>query len=166
MLIALKMKFPFLCFQVRIWGRPCNIPVPISADTNIQTQYGCPEDSRNRIWNESSTWSVPNHFSKVHSPIDSLGSVVSIETGYRLDNWGVGIRIPVRSRILTSPALWPTQPPIQWVSGVVFSWVTAAGAWRKPFNSNYCRGQENVDLYIDSPISTSTNLPLIRLCYK
>jgi hypothetical protein len=28
----------------------------------------------------------------------------------------------------------------------------AAGAWSWPLISNYCRGQENMDLYIHSPI--------------
>jgi hypothetical protein len=32
----------------------------------------------------------------------SRGSVVSVATGYGLDDWGVGFRVPVRSRIFSS----------------------------------------------------------------
>jgi hypothetical protein len=43
-------------------------------------------------------------------------SVVGIATGYRLDDQGVGVGIPVGARILihqsTIPGLGPTQPPI------------------------------------------------------
>jgi hypothetical protein len=50
-------------------------------------------------------------------------SVVDIDTGYGLDDRGVGVRVPVGSRIFSTtsrPALPPTQPPIQWVPGVPF----------------------------------------------
>jgi hypothetical protein len=40
------------------------------------------------------------------------------------------------------------QPSIRWVP----PGGKAAGAWSWPLTSNYCRGQENVDLYILSPI--------------
>jgi hypothetical protein len=46
--------------------------------------------------------------------IRSRNSVVGIATGYGLDDRGVGVRVPVRSRIFSSPQR-PTQPPIQWV---------------------------------------------------
>jgi hypothetical protein len=47
-------------------------------------------------------------------------SIVGITTGYGLDDRRVGIRVPVGSRIFSSPRrpdwLWGfTQPPIQWV---------------------------------------------------
>jgi hypothetical protein len=35
-------------------------------------------------------------------------------------------------------------------TGAISSWESAE-AWRWPFTSNYCRGQENMDLYIHSP---------------
>jgi hypothetical protein len=48
----------------------------------------------------------------------SRDSEVGIATGYRLDNRGVGVRVPVESRIFSSPRrpdrLWgPPQPTIQ-----------------------------------------------------
>jgi hypothetical protein len=50
-------------------------------------------------------------------------SSVGIATGYRLNDRGVGVRVPVGSKIFSSSRrpdrLWvSTQPPIQWVSGV------------------------------------------------
>jgi hypothetical protein len=50
----------------------------------------------------------------------SRDSIVGIATGYGLDNWGVGVRVPVRSRIFSTssrPALGSTHPHIQWVPG-------------------------------------------------
>jgi hypothetical protein len=58
-------------------------------------------------------------------------SVVGIPTGYGLDDRGVGVRVPVGSRIFSStlsrPALGPTQPPIQWVPGAVSPGVRRQG---------------------------------------
>jgi hypothetical protein len=52
-------------------------------------------------------------------------SVIGIETTHGLDR--VGVRVPVRSRIFSSPRrpdrLWGPQPPIQWVLGALSSGV-------------------------------------------
>jgi hypothetical protein len=71
-------------------------------------------------------------------------SVVGIATTYGLDDRGVGVRVPVGTIIFSSP-----HPPdrLQWVPGGSFPGGKAAGAWSWPLTSNYCRGQENVDLY-------------------
>jgi hypothetical protein len=48
-------------------------------------------------------------------------SVVGVATGYGLDDRGVGVRVPVGSRIFSTssrPTLGSTQPPIQWVPGL------------------------------------------------
>jgi hypothetical protein len=52
---------------------------------------------------------------------ERLDSSVGIATGCRLDDQGVGVRVPVRSRIFTSsrPVLGPTEPPIQYVPGAI-----------------------------------------------
>jgi hypothetical protein len=62
----------------------------------------------------------------------SLDSAVVIASGYGLDDRGVGFRLPVESRIFlfstsSSPALGPTQPPIQWVQGALSSRVKRQG---------------------------------------
>jgi hypothetical protein len=51
----------------------------------------------------------------------SRDSVVGIAIGYELDDRGVGVRVPVGSRMFSSPRrpdhFGSTQPPIQWVPG-------------------------------------------------
>jgi hypothetical protein len=53
-----------------------------------------------------------------------------ITTGYGLDDWGVGVRVPLGSRIFSMssrPALGPTQPFIQWVPRDSFPGVKRSG---------------------------------------
>jgi hypothetical protein len=48
----------------------------------------------------------------------SRDSAVGIATGYTLDDRGVGVRVPVESKIFSTsftPALGSTQPPKQWI---------------------------------------------------
>jgi hypothetical protein len=82
----------------------------------------------------------------------SRHSAVGIATGCGLDDRGVGVRVLVGSRIFSSPRrpdrLW--SPPNLLSNG--YPGGKAAEAWSWPLTSNYCRGQENVDLYIHTPI--------------
>jgi hypothetical protein len=60
------------------------------------------------------------------------GSAFGIVTTYGLHYWGVGVRVPADSRILTffilsRPALRSTQPPTEAVGGVSF--LGAKAAW-------------------------------------
>jgi hypothetical protein len=62
----------------------------------------------------------------------SRGSSVSIAIGYGLDDWGVGFRVSVGSRIVnfsipSRPALRPIQLPIQWVPGALSPGVKRQG---------------------------------------
>jgi hypothetical protein len=60
----------------------------------------------------------------------SRDSTVSITTGYGLDDRGVGVRVPIGSRIFftsSRPALGPIQPPIQWVTGALIPEVKRQG---------------------------------------
>jgi hypothetical protein len=53
-----------------------------------------------------------------HTPEDGI---LDIANGEGLDAWGVGVQVPVESRIfasMSSRLFWgPTQPPIRWVTG-------------------------------------------------
>jgi hypothetical protein len=86
----------------------------------------------------------------------SRDSAVGIATGYGLDDWGVGVRRPVGSRICSTSSrssLGSTQLPTQWALGTL-----SAGVKRPEREvdqsppSRQCRGQENVDLHIHTPI--------------
>jgi hypothetical protein len=61
----------------------------------------------------------------------SRDSAVGIAIGYGLDDGGVGVRVPVGSRIFSSPRrpdrLRPTQPHIQWIPGALSSGVKRPG---------------------------------------
>jgi hypothetical protein len=82
----------------------------------------------------------------------SRDSIVGIATVYALEERWVGVRVPVGLRIFSSPRC----PDRFW----------------GPLTSNYCRDQENVDIYIHSPIylhgvvlnylSTGTTLPYLN----
>jgi hypothetical protein len=72
-------------------------------------------------------WLIFIYLSEVlHGAHRSRDSVVDIATGYGLDDRGVGVRIPVGTRVFSSPRspdrFWgSTQPPIQWLLGGVLS---------------------------------------------
>jgi hypothetical protein len=55
---------------------------------------------------------------------------VDLTTDYVLDDEGVGVRVPVGSRMFSTssrPALGPTQYPIQLIPGVLSPWVKRPG---------------------------------------
>jgi hypothetical protein len=61
----------------------------------------------------------------------SWDSAVGVATGYKLDDRGVGVQVPVVKNFLFSTssrlALGPTQPPIQWVQVGFFPRVKRPG---------------------------------------
>jgi hypothetical protein len=68
------------------------------------------------------------------------GSLVDIETGYELDDRGVGVQFPVVSRIFSSPhrpdifGVHPTSYPVGTRGS--FPGGKAAGVWSWPLTSN------------------------------
>jgi hypothetical protein len=55
-------------------------------------------------------------------------SVLGIATGYRLDDWGFGARVPVGSKVSSSiPALGSAQAPMPWVPGAFFPGIKRSG---------------------------------------
>jgi hypothetical protein len=56
--------------------------------------------------------------------MESRDIAVGIATGYGLDDQGMGVRVPVGARILTSSCR-SDQPPIQWVPGALLPGVKA-----------------------------------------
>jgi hypothetical protein len=84
----------------------------------------------------------------------SRDSVVGRATGYGLDDRGVGVRVPIRARIFSSPRRQDRWTPTSFLMGTrgSFSGGKAAGAWSWIFTSIKCRDQENVNLCIHSPI--------------
>jgi hypothetical protein len=71
-----------------------------------------------------------------------------------MDGRGAGVPSPgkIKNFLFSTssrPALGSTQPHIQWGS---FLEDKAAGAWSWPLTYSQFRGQDNVDLYIHSPI--------------
>jgi hypothetical protein len=90
----------------------------------------------------------------------STGSSVSIVSDYGLDDRAIGVRSPAGQRNfpLTSvsrPALGPTQPPVQWVPGILSLRKIAAGAWHWPLTPIYSRGQEWVGAIPSLPPSST-----------
>jgi hypothetical protein len=58
------------------------------------------------------------------------GSSVSTVSGYGLDDRTIGVRSPKEAKGFFSssrPALGPTQPPVQWVPGVLSPGQSASG---------------------------------------
>jgi hypothetical protein len=80
---------------------------------------------------------------------NSVGA--EIATGYGLDGRGVGVRVPVGSRIFSSPRrpnrFWG---PPSLLPNVYRGLFPPRGKADHTFN--YCRGQEYVDPYTHSPI--------------
>jgi hypothetical protein len=84
-------------------------------------------------------------------------SSVGTALGYRLDERGSRVRFPsgagnfhltTASRI----ALGPTQPPIQWVSGVISLGVKRSGREADHSHPSSAEAKEWVELYVHSPI--------------
>ena len=79
-----------------------------------------------------------------------------------------GAIFPLPNCAFIRPALWPTQPPIQWVPDL-FPGGKTAGAWRSPPTLSSAKVKERVELFFYSPPGPSwpfigRTLPLPLLC--
>jgi hypothetical protein len=72
--------------------------------------------------------------------VGSRDSAVSIATGYGLNGWGIGVQIPVVSKIFSLHVVQtdPGANPVSYPMGVggFFPAGKAAGAWSWPLISN------------------------------
>jgi hypothetical protein len=92
--------------------------------------------------------------------IKNRDSSVGIALGYWLDDRGCRVRFPagarnfsLHHRVQNGPEAHPDSYPMG--NRGSFPGGKAAGAWSWPLTSIYCRGQECVELYIDSPDTPS-----------
>jgi hypothetical protein len=86
---------------------------------------------------------APNQQANIHFSMSrgrSQDSAVGIATGYGLDDREVGVRVPVGSRIFSSPRrpdqLGSTQPPILCVPGTLSPGVKRPGGEANHFTSS------------------------------
>ena len=77
-------------------------------------------------------------------------SAVGIATVYGLDGPGIESRCERDFPHPSRPALWPTQPPVQWVPGLSPG-VKRPGRGADHPPPSKCRGHERVGLYLYSP---------------
>jgi hypothetical protein len=84
----------------------------------------------------------------------SRDSSVGIANRYGIDGPGIESRWGRDFLHPSRPALGPTQPPIQLVSGL-FPGGKATGAWRWPFTPSSAEVNERVELYLYSPCGPS-----------
>jgi hypothetical protein len=85
-------------------------------------------------------FTIPNIISCGTGLIRGRDSVVGIATGYGLDSWGVGVRVPVGSRIFSSPRrpdwFWGPATSYSMSTGGSFLGGKAVGSWSWPLTSS------------------------------
>jgi hypothetical protein len=101
-------------------GIKCHVTVWKSTDVSAPGWQQCllPKSCSFLAWLTFQPWRWRRHFTPkrrstfngLHGIIRSRGSVVGIATGYGLDDWGVGVHVPVGSRISSSP----NRPDLLW----------------------------------------------------
>jgi hypothetical protein len=74
-------------------------------------------------------------------------SSVGIAIGYGLDGPGIESRWGLDFLHLSRPALWPTQPPVQWVPGLFPGVKCGRGVTLNPSPYSSAVGHERVEQY-------------------
>ena len=87
---------------------------------------------------------------KNYSIVSGPGSVIGIATGYGLDGPGIESRWGRAFPHLSKPALGPTHPPVQWVSGLSRG-KDRPGHEADPSTPSSAVVKERVELYLYSP---------------
>jgi hypothetical protein len=150
-----SMKCNIIGPKVAIFGLQCHCPLLWS--------YLCLVLARGLLWvefthdsyarpssRESIRWtchvhsyiifSIPQVFLPPSVQIKSRDSVVGTETGYGRDDRGVGVRVPIGSRIFSFPCrpdrLWVHPTSYLMGTGGSFPGGKAAEAWSWPLTSN------------------------------
>jgi hypothetical protein len=80
-----------------------------SHGVNINSINNC----YSKIW-----WCVRVDITPPYTAVDGLGSIVGIATDYGVDGPGIESRWGRYFPHLSTPALGPIQPPVQWILGL------------------------------------------------
>jgi hypothetical protein len=96
----------------------------------------------------------------VYIPHKSQDSSVGISTDYGLEDWMIGVRIPAGAGkflfdTVSRPALGPTQPPIQWVIGLISLGVKRPKRETGHSPPSSAEVKECVELYLHSTNTSS-----------
>jgi hypothetical protein len=97
----------------------------------------------------------------------SRGSSVSIVSGYGLDYRPIEVRSPTEAKRIfplasvSRPALWPTQPPVKWVPGVLSTGLKRVRGVTMT-TPIYCRGRKWVGAIYLSPC---TSIGVLWKCF-
>jgi hypothetical protein len=112
----LRLEINYICLIFFFLLTKHDVPRSPVLSTDIKQWCLQSSNIRTSLQNKTKLLELPIfrlNFGALLPQIRSRGSVVGTATGYGLDDWGVEIRVPVGSRIFTSPCRpdWLWGPP-------------------------------------------------------